>query len=88
VDTFSVVQGILLGCLALRFAQTRARLPRMRQLWLDSSYNGRRNGSDWVETVVGWTVEVRQLRDLREGLHQRFTKPATAQLSREYCGSA
>lgn len=38
--------------------QTRARLPRMRHLWLDSGYNGRGKGSDWVETVVGWTVEV------------------------------
>ena len=35
---------------------TRARLPRMRHLWLDSGYNGRGKGSDWVETVVGWTV--------------------------------
>jgi putative transposase len=36
----------------------RARLPRMRHLWLDSGYNGRGKGSDWVETAVGWTVEV------------------------------
>jgi len=38
--------------------QTRARLPRMRHLWLDAGYNGRGKGADWVETVVGWTVEV------------------------------
>jgi hypothetical protein len=25
---------------------TRAHLPRMRQLWLDSGYNGRGKGSD------------------------------------------
>lgn len=37
---------------------TRARLPRMRHLWLDSGDNGRGKGSDWVQTVVGWTVEV------------------------------
>ncbi len=37
---------------------TRARLPRMRHLWLDSGYNGRGKGSDWVQTVVGWTVQV------------------------------
>ena len=37
---------------------TRARLPRMRHLWLDSGYNGRGKGSDWVQTVVGWTVDV------------------------------
>ena len=30
----------------------------MQHLWLDSGYNGRGKGSDWVETVVGWTVDV------------------------------
>jgi hypothetical protein len=38
--------------------QTCTRLPRMRHLWLDSGYNGRGKGSDCVETVVGWTVQV------------------------------
>ena len=37
---------------------TRARLPRMQHLWLDSGYNGRGKGADWVETTVGWTVRV------------------------------
>jgi len=37
---------------------TRAGLPRMRHLWLDSGYNGRGKGSDWVQTTVGWTVQV------------------------------
>jgi putative transposase len=37
---------------------TRARLPRMRHRWLDSGDNGRGKGSDWVETIVGWTVQV------------------------------
>jgi putative transposase len=37
---------------------TRARLPRMRHLWLDAGYNGRGKGADWVQTVVGWTVQV------------------------------
>jgi putative transposase len=37
---------------------TRARLPRMRHLWLESGYNGRGKGSDWVEHSVGWTVDV------------------------------
>jgi hypothetical protein len=37
---------------------TRARLPRMRHLWLDSGYNGRGKGSDWVEMTVGWAVQV------------------------------
>ncbi len=38
--------------------ETRARLPRMRHLWVDSGYNGRGKGSDWVETSVGWSVQV------------------------------
>lgn len=37
---------------------TRARLPRMRHLWLDAGYNGRGKGTDWVQTVIGWTVQV------------------------------
>jgi putative transposase len=37
---------------------TRARLPRMRHLRLDAGYNGRGKGADWVQTVVGWTVQV------------------------------
>lgn len=39
---------------------TRARLPRMRHLWLDSGYNGRGQGSDWVQHSVGCTVQVRR----------------------------
>jgi hypothetical protein len=41
--------------------ETRARLPRMRHLWLDAGYNERGKATDWVdETVVGWTVQVRR----------------------------
>jgi putative transposase len=36
---------------------TRARLPRMRLLWLDAGYNGRGKGRDWVERITGWRVE-------------------------------
>jgi putative transposase len=35
----------------------RARLVRMRHLWLDAGYNGRGKGKDWVEQVTGWTVQ-------------------------------
>ena len=35
---------------------TRARLPRMRLLWLDAGYNGRGKGKDWVEQTTGWRV--------------------------------
>jgi putative transposase len=37
---------------------TRARLPRRRHLWLAAGDNGRGKGADWVQTVVGWTVQV------------------------------
>lgn len=37
---------------------TRAQLPRMQHLWLDAGYNGRGKGSDWVQTTIGWTVQV------------------------------
>ncbi|MGZ3640446.1 MAG: IS5 family transposase [Ktedonobacterales bacterium] len=36
---------------------TRAQLPRMRLLWLDTGYNGRGKGKDWVEQTTGWRVE-------------------------------
>ena len=35
----------------------RARLPRMRLLWLDAGYNGRGKGKDWVEQTTPWRVE-------------------------------
>jgi hypothetical protein len=35
----------------------RARLPRRQLLWLDSGYNGRGKGKDWVEQTTGWRVE-------------------------------
>ena len=37
--------------------RVRARLPRMRLLWLDAGYNGRGKGKDWVEQTTGWRVE-------------------------------
>ena len=48
--------GIKLVLLVLDEA-TRAQLPRMRLLWLDADYNGRRKGKDWVEQTTGWRVE-------------------------------
>jgi len=35
----------------------RARLVRMRHLWLDAGYNGRGKGKDWIEQVTDWTVQ-------------------------------
>jgi putative transposase len=45
------------GITRVRNEPTRARLPRMRPLWLDAGDNGRGKGRDGVETVVGWTVQ-------------------------------
>src|SRR5215212_2234104 len=32
--------------------------PRLKHLWLDSAYRGEDKGKDWVEKVLGWTVEL------------------------------
>ncbi len=32
--------------------------PRLAHLWLDSGYNGRGKGKDWVEQALGWSVEI------------------------------
>ena len=34
------------------------RFPRLSHLWLDSAYRGENKGKDWVEKVLGWTVEL------------------------------
>lgn len=67
---------------------TRARLPRMRHLWLDAGYNGRGKGSDWVQTVVGWTVQVLRAvhRFKRYSGAQRASRP-TRLIGRNTCRS-
>ena len=32
--------------------------PRLRHVWLDSSYNGKGKGKDWIERTLGWTAEI------------------------------
>ena len=34
--------------------------PRLEHLWLDSAYRGEDKGKDWVEKVLGWSVELVQ----------------------------
>ena len=34
------------------------RFPRLSHLWLDGAYRGEDKGKDWVEKVLGWTVEL------------------------------
>jgi putative transposase len=33
---------------------------RLSHLWLDGAYRGEDKGKDWVEKVLGWTVEIVQ----------------------------
>jgi putative transposase len=40
----------------LRYADQK--FPRLKHLWLDAGYRGEEKGKDWVEKVLGWTVEI------------------------------
>ena len=40
----------------LRQADTQ--FPRLRHLWLDGGYRGEDKGRDWVEKVLGWSVDL------------------------------
>jgi hypothetical protein len=40
----------------LRQADTQ--FPRLRHLWLDGGYRGEDKGKDWVEKVLGWSVDL------------------------------
>jgi hypothetical protein len=32
--------------------------PKLRHVWVDSGYNGKGKGKDWVEQALGWTEEL------------------------------
>jgi hypothetical protein len=32
--------------------------PRLRHLWVDGGYRGEDKGKDWVEKVLGWSVDL------------------------------
>jgi transposase len=36
----------------------RTDCPRLRHVWLDSSYNGKGKGKDWIEQTLGWSAEI------------------------------
>jgi putative transposase len=40
----------------LRQADTQ--FPRLHHLWLDGGYRGKDKGKDWVEKVLGWSVDL------------------------------
>jgi putative transposase len=35
-----------------------AQFPRLRHVWLDTGYNGKGKGKDWIETHLGWTAQI------------------------------
>jgi putative transposase len=38
--------------------QADVEFPRLKHLWLDSAYRGEDKGKDWVQKVLGWSVEL------------------------------
>ena len=32
--------------------------PRLRHIWLDSGYNGKGKGKEWIEQTFGWTAQI------------------------------
>ena len=38
----------------------RDRFPRLSHVWLDGGYKGKGKGKEWIETVLGWTVQLVQ----------------------------
>jgi len=34
------------------------RLPRLSHLWLEAGYTGQERGAGWVESVLGWSIEI------------------------------
>jgi transposase len=34
------------------------RFPRLRHVWLDSGYNGKNKGKDWIERALGWSAQI------------------------------
>jgi putative transposase len=38
--------------------RAQERFPRLCHLWLDAGYRGEDKGGDWVEKILGWSVEL------------------------------
>jgi putative transposase len=32
--------------------------PRLRHVWLDTGYNGKDKGKDWIERTLGWSAQI------------------------------
>jgi len=46
------------GVKLLLHSAIRAQFPRLRHVWLDSAYNGKGKGKEWIEQTLGWTAEI------------------------------
>lgn len=53
-----------------------AEFPSLQHLWLDAGYRGEDKGKDWVEKVLGWTVE----------MVERPRKPASKETLMKWAG--
>lgn len=38
--------------------EIKDKLPRMRHVWLDSGYNGKEKGANWIEKTLSWSAEI------------------------------
>lgn len=46
------------GVKLLLTSEIPTRFPRLRHVWLDSGYNGKGKGKDWIERTLGWNAEI------------------------------
>ncbi len=68
VDTQGLVLGVKLhpadimdrDGVILLLEPIRNRFPRLSHVWLDGGYKGKGKGKAWIETMLGWTVQLVQ----------------------------
>jgi putative transposase len=46
------------GIKKMLLCRADVQFPRLKHLWLDSAYRGEDKGKDWVQKVLGWSVEL------------------------------
>ncbi|MDQ4106296.1 MAG: IS5 family transposase [Actinomycetota bacterium] len=56
--------------------QADIEFPRVKHLWLDAGYRGEEKGKDWVEKLLGWSVE----------MVERPRKPASKETLMKWAG--
>ncbi len=68
VDTQGLVLGVTVhpadimdrNGVILLLEPSHDRFPRLCHIWLDGGYTGKGKGKAWIETVLGWTVQLVQ----------------------------